>query len=556
MLLLLVIAGVMIACRPFPGGYPVATIASESPRPVMIEADGSIEVQSTSARTVADFLAEQEISLGPDDLVFPLPATIIPNSLPDTLPFLVKVTRVTESTEVIPESVPFQRKIIRSAEMAIDDPPRIVQPGRAGLQEMTIRIVYHDGLEVERWPVSVNVIEQAQDEIVLIGAPPAEADIQLSGVLAYIHEGRPIILGDQSQTGYELAIEGQVDGRVFQLSPDGRHLLYTISKEAGLSSAGFRNELFLIETKPSAIPQSLGIENVLWAAWDPAQINTPRIAYTTARTTTLPPGWEAINDLWLLDIPSNGNPQPAPIRLVDSYATPYGWWGGNYAWSPAGNNLAYGYATEIGLLEIPASGQIEADQDSAGTSTIPRTILVAFPEYDTGGEWTWIPPLSWAADSQRLAFIQHATSDSGSRPEFNLAVVDSATKENLVVDENVGIWSLVQWFQGSDQIDRLLYLRANDPQNSLDSQYAMWLSDVNGADQEQLFPANNSRGNFGRTAHSLARGPDDDSLAFIFENALHILSTNTGAVSQLTATDDTIISGISWAPYGAFQGRP
>ena len=118
---------------------------------------------------------------------------------------------------------------------------------------------------------------------------------------------------------------------------------------------------------PDAVARPLNIENVLWAGWDPAA-TTPRIAYTTARSTTLPPGWEANNDLWLLELPVEG-PQPAPVRLGESYATAYAWWGGQYAWSGDGR-LAYAFADEVGVLAMPTAEEAALlDPTTAGWGT-------------------------------------------------------------------------------------------------------------------------------------------------------------------------------------------
>ncbi|MEZ4592374.1 MAG: hypothetical protein R3D55_14705 [Chloroflexota bacterium] len=59
--------------------------------------------------------------------------------------------------------------------------------------------------------------------------------------------------------------------------------------------------LWVIGTQRGARPQELGIENVLWADWNPNRLSPYQIAYTTANPVDQPPGWEANNDLWLAD---------------------------------------------------------------------------------------------------------------------------------------------------------------------------------------------------------------------------------------------------------------
>lgn len=543
------------ACRPAPINISPANQPSAPLKPVILEADGNTESFSTAALTISDFLQEHNISIGPDDQVNPPLQTIIPEVYTDNLPLLISITRVFESTEVIPESIPFDRKIVRSADLSPEESPRLLQIGKPGYQEVTVRIVYHNGLEVERWPVSVDIIEAPQDEIVMISAPSTDIDAQITGILAYVQDGRPLVFGSSAGVFFELPINGQLDGRVFQLSPDGQYLLYTMSKQSEGRVEGFRNELWVSEVKPSSTGQSLRIENVLWAGWDPAEVDSPRIAYTTARTTTVPPGWEATNDLWLLDIATSNLDQPAPIRLIESYATPYGWWGGHYAWSPTANTLAYAYATEIGLISIPSRIELEANQSLSNEIPITRSVLNPFPEFNTGGDWAWVPALSWASNGRRLAFSEHAPGDVSTSPIFNLAQIDIQSREKSIIAEGVGIWSLSQWSPSTTQGELIAFLRADDPENSLESEYTLWIRDIVDSTDSQAYPERGKGGYFGRSPASLIWGPDETEIAFIFEDVLNLLNLDNGEVSQ-SASDDTIVGGISWAPYGAARDLP
>jgi hypothetical protein len=544
-----------IGCRYFPD-QPIPTPTAQLPsRAVVLEVDGQARIVSTTTSTVSEFLREQAVAISGDDEVRPSLMAAIPEAGPNEPPFTVTITRVNESTELIPESIPFQRKIVRSADLSSEESPRLLQAGKAGLREITIRIVYHNGLEVERWPVSVTVIEPAQDEIVMIAAPPAAAEFDVSGILTYLHDGRALVINNPSGDFYQVPIEGQLDGRVFQLSPDGQYLLYTTHKPAQLAVDGFRNELWIADIETTARPQPLNIENVLWAGWDPAAVEMPRIAYSTARTTSTPPGWEASNDLWLLDYSPSAATQASPIRLIDSYATPYGWWGGNYAWSPAGDKLAYAFATEIGLIGMPSRSQIDERQTAENDFAMTRNVLHTFPEYQTDGDWAWVPALSWAPDNLRLAYTEHAPSDTGAGSQFNLAYIDTSSEQNSVLVEEVGGWAQVQWSLTPADSETIAFLRADDPANSLESRYTLWLSNTIGSEGINLYPESDDHGRFGRSSQSLAWGSNENEIAFIFIDQLHILRIDSGEVTQ-SATDDTIVSAISWAPYGAGLEQP
>ena len=526
----LLIAGPLwtAACAPAPTAAPAAAL-------VTLIADGQTSPLTTTAATVGDVLAEAGLELAPADEVTP------PVSAPVSgggVPLTITVVRVTETTEVIPEAIPFGRQIVRSTELSPGDPPRLLQTGQAGLSEVTVRIVYRDGLEVERWPTATTVIEPARDEIVMIGVTGERDRMTFDGLLATIDDGRAILLDGATDAPRQIAIEGTLDGRVFQLSPDGAFLLYTVGESNAVS---FRNTLWLIATAPDAAPRSLNIENVLWAGWDPAAA-PPRIAYTTARSTTLPPGWEANNDLWLLELPAEG-PQPAPVRLIESYATAYAWWGGQYAWSADGR-LAYALADEVGVLAMPTTEEAALLDPTTGGEP-QRTVLHTFTPFDTEADWAWIPALGWSADGRFLAFTDHAAEEADAATRFDLRLADVAAGNQTVLAESAGIWAFVHW---SPDDGRLATLQATDPAAGQDSPYALWLADSDGSEARRLYPPEGESGDFAR-AQPLAWGPDADRLAFIFDDALHILELSSGEVYRADR-DDTISSHPTWAPYG------
>lgn len=516
-----------------------------APVSITLVADGETRQVMTTAATVGEALAEAAIILNPADEVDPPSMTPIPSSEPTT-PFAISVVRVTETSEVIPESIPFERRIVRSAEMSTVDPPRILQTGKPGLQEVTLRIVFRDGLEAERWPTSTNIIEPPVDEIIMIGVGSDRDAASVDGQLAYINDGRAIILEGSTDSPRQLAIEGQLDGRVFQLSPDGQYLLYTLRTADEPAQSSFRNTLWVIPTSEEALPRPLLIENVLWAGWDPVALESPRIAYTTARSISLPPGWEANNDLWLLTLPGDGT-QPAPVRLIETYPADYGWWGGNYAWSPDGRRLAYAFASEVGLLDIPGPEVLEEGAGFTVTPEPSRAVLHKFTAFDTGGDWAWLPSLSWSADGQYLAFNDHADKVG----QFDLWLADTVSLNKAVLIEGAGIWSAAQWSPPAVRpTSSLATLRATDPAAGEDSSYTLWLADSDGSNARRVFPPEGESGHFARSNQSLVWGSDENAIAFIFDEALHILDLSTGEVFH-TGLDDTISSNVTWVPYGA-----
>ena len=529
-----------VACAPLALSVVPTPTAAPASHSVTIIADGETVRLTTAATTVSAALAEAGIALNPADEIDPPGATALPSAAPGG-ETTITIVRVTETLETIPETIPFERRIVRTADMSPDDPPRIVQAGAPGLREVSLRIVYRDGLEAERWPTEVTIIEPPIHEIMMIGVGSDAAAMPLSGRLAYIDDGRAILLEGATDAPRQLAIDGALDGRVFQLSPAGDYLLYTIARES--TAGGFSNELQVIATADAALPQPLQIENVLWAGWDPAAAS-PRIAYTTARSTTQPPGWEANNDLWLLALPAAGT-QAAPVRLVETYPATFGWWGGDYAWSPDGTRLAYALADEIGLLAMPAAEDLAVPE--ATTPAEPaRTVLHTFTAYDSGGDWAWLPGLSWSADGRFLAFTAYVADSD----RFDLRLIDTTTGEETPIIEDVGIWSAAAWSPPAAAAVQLATLRALDPGADESAGYALWLADPQGDNAQRLFPPAGESGDFARAATYLAWGPDGDTLAFIFDDALHVLDLIGGEVFR-AGLDDTTSSRPTWSPYGA-----
>ena len=526
------------ACSPLSTAAPATPTASAASYPVTIIADGETVRLMTTATTVREALAEAGIALNPADEVDPPGATALPTAA-NSGEYTITVVRVTETFETVPETIPFERRIVRTADMSPDDPPRIVQAGTPGLREVSLRIVYRDGLEAQRWPTEVTIIEPPVHEIVMIGVGADATAMPLSGRLAYIDDGRAILLEGATDAPRQIAIDGALDGRVFQLSPDGDFLLFTITRED--AAGAFRNELQVIATAEAAQAQPLQIENVLWAGWDPAA-TPPRIAYTTARSTTQPPGWEATNDLWLLTLSAAGQ-QAAPVRLLETYPATLGWWGGDYVWSPDGGRLAYALADEIGLLDIPPA-EVITGQDFTGLAEPARTVLHTFTAYDSGGDWAWLPALNWSADGRSLTFTAYVAEND----RFDLRQIDTTTGENTLLVEGVGIWSAVAWSPAANT--QLATLRAIDANAGVDSGYALWLADSQDNSGQRHFPPEGESGDFARATNSLAWGPQGNALAFIFDDALHVLDVITGDVFR-AGLDDTVSSRPTWSPYGA-----
>jgi len=508
--------------------------AVPEPLQVTLIADGESFNLTTEAANVRELLAEAGVDIGESDEVTP------PVYTPLTGGETITVVRVTESIETTTQAIPFARKTVRNESMAAEDPPLIVQAGKDGLQETTIRIVYRDGLEAERWPTQTVVIEEPQDEIVMVGIGAAGGNVSFPGVLAYISDGTAVFLRGESAFPEQLAVGGQLDGRVFSLSPTGDYLLY--SRVDG-DPAVFNNALYVIETQRSAEPRPLGVENVLWADWNPAfeatasETEIGEIAYTTAISITTPPGWEANNDLWLAPIPPDPEDELEPEQIVEAYAALYSWWGGNFAWSPAGRQIAYSYANEVGLINL------DPPRDAP-----QRVQLQTFTEFDPPGDWVWVPTLAWSPDGRFLAYTGHDSPDPED-PTFANWVVDAASGVAGRFVPDAGMWAHLHWAGSPDAAAPLAFLRTTDPLDSQRSSYTLWLMDRDGSNARQIYPPANENSYFPRQQAFMAWGPTGEQIAFIFNNDLYLYTLADGAARRLTE-GDAVNTHPTWAPYG------
>jgi Tol biopolymer transport system component len=387
----------------------------------------------------------------------------------------------------------------------------------------------------------VTEIEPAQDEIVMIGIGASRGNVTFTGALAYISDGAAVIMRGATAFPEQLNSGGYLDGRVFSLSPTGSHLLYT---RTTTNTTSFNNTLWVISTERGAEPHSLAIENVLWAEWNPGSPAGLQIAYTTAQSTNLPPGWEANNDLWLGDFLPDDETPFTPEQLIEAYPATYGWWGGNYAWSPLGRYIAYSYANEVGL--------IDTQPDEAAEQ---RRQLHRFTEYNTLADWVWVPTLGWSPDGRFLAFTSHGGNDPEAMA-FDSWVVDISSGIAGRFIGQAGMWAHLHWAPASDAAEnQIAFLKTTNPLDSLRSTYTLWLMDQDGSNARQIYPPPGENSHFPHEQDFMAWGPTGRDIAFIFNDALYLLNLDsvgpTGALgAQRITQDDAITSHPTWAPYG------
>lgn len=495
----------------------VLSVACQTqPNQIFIEVDGGRQALTTQAATVREALAEAKVELGPLDRVKPDLYTQLEPGL------AIAVTRVKEEIETRREIVPFERQTITNEALATGE-TRISQLGVNGEDEITIRVVYENGVEVSRTEVSRVTVIQPAPEILVVGPQGELPSTPVEGTMAYIANGNAWLMRDSSGSRRPLTTAGDLDGRVFSLSPDGRQLLYTraLSDEIDLPL----NELWLASTTiVGEAPITVGVQGVLYAEWSPV-ISQPLIAYSTAERTASPPGWRANNDLWLYapSRPSlSGEAKTKAVEVIPPNTQGlYPWWGTTFAWSPDGTRLAYARADQLGVIDLKTEKPV--------SYTI--TPLVDFVPLKTFSDWVWVPGLSWSPDGQFLAAVVHGPPLAGEPAEesqvFDLWLIGLDNGISAKVSQQVGMWANPAWGKMG-----IAFGTAADPLQSAAGRYFINLIDRDGSNKRQLFPF---REELGVQLPQLVWSAEGETLLFTYNGNLYMIDRNGTPPKQLTA---------------------
>ncbi|MCD4684851.1 MAG: G5 domain-containing protein, partial [Anaerolineae bacterium] len=347
--LLLLCALLVVACQDEPLGSNDFTIT--------VDADGERVAYRFSKRiSVGQFLDEVGVLLGEYDEVNPLPQTQIRDGM------RITVTRVVYREECETEDLPFDSNRIPHQGVQPGE-ERLGQVGIVGKLEICYRIMERDGEQVSRDRIGNGVmIEEPQDEIIWVYSAPLDTLIPIDGILTYISGGQAWIIEDITTNYNPLTEDGFLDGRVFDLSPDGRRLLYTRSSP-NPDDPEFSNELWAIVDTTAPFPQAVQLlpEDVRVGQWVPG-VPTYTVSYSTAQPRDEGAGWQAYNDLYLADLsPDTGAMLSNTLEIVISQNAlgSFAYWGRRFMWSPDGQYLAWANADSVGLVNLD-TGEFEA----------------------------------------------------------------------------------------------------------------------------------------------------------------------------------------------------
>ncbi len=382
---------------------------------VQILADGQSQtVELPAGSTVSDALDQIHLIPSAMDRLDHDPDQLLVDGMQ------IHLVRITEQYVMEEISIPYETQTIIDESLPLGQ-KSVIQAGVTGLLQNTYRLLLEEDVELSRTLFRQQVLMEARPEIVMTGVQEPITPVAVPGKIAYLTEGNAWLMQGSSDHRTPLIMTGDLDGRVFSLSQDGRWLLYTSSLQP--SESGDLNELWFVDTEADTLqPVSLGIRNIIhFADWQPDGGLT--VAYSTVEPREAAPGWQANNDLILAAFDSGGTILNSVTLLEPGPGGVYGWWGTTYLWSPDGQYLAYSQTDSVGWVNVQ-TGEIKE--------------LAAILPYQPENGTAWLPDLSWSPDGRRLYFTNHASGGAfDDIPNgFFLSVVDVYhTSEARIVTE-------------------------------------------------------------------------------------------------------------------------
>jgi hypothetical protein len=493
---------------------------------VYIKVDQQMVDQSLpKGSTVSDAIQAAGIEVGLSDKVAPPEYTNLMDGME------IKITRVSERSEVVNVVLPFERQIVKN-ESIPEGEVRLLQPGKNGLEEITYRVIEEEGIETARLSIRRIVLEEPVPEIMMVGTQQGYTPLTFPGTIVYVSSQNAWLIEGETGSRRPIISTGDLDGRILELSPDGRWLLFT-RKYDDLEEE--INSLWLLDvTDPQAEPKDLKAQNIIhyadWSPLSPTASSNYIIAYSTVEPRPSAPGWQANNDLRVIEITNAGTLIRSEIVLETNSGGQYGWWGTSFAWSPDGDVMAYSRADSIGIVDFE-EGTTEA--------------LLEIIPYQTGGDWAWLPPIAWGFDSQILYFVSHGKSIGLEKPEasqvFDIMALYRKQSTMGPLLRQSGMFAHLALSPETDvlsgeRMQDLAILQAIDPLESEISRYRLLVMDRDGSNQQSIFPP---LGELGLEPGKIVWAPDGSHIATLYQNNLWVIDPGLRIKQRITADGQT-----------------
>ena len=503
---------------------------------VSLAVDGRVEqLQLPAGSTAQDAYTRAGVELGPLDRSDPPLYTLLSDGAS------LRLIRLSEEFEVEQVILPFEKQVVLN-ETLPEGETRLSQAGQNGAQEITYRILYEDGVEMSRTAVKLVVVKEPSPEIVMVGSQTPFLSVKIPGRLAFLLGGNAWAMETSTGNRRPLITTGDLDGRVFDLSPDGKWLLFTRS----VKEEDAINRLWAVRLEPeNSAAVDLKITNVIhFAGWS---ADSATFAYSTVEPRSTAPGWQANNDLNLLSVSSNGLLSRTRQPLEANSGGVYGWWGMNFIWGPRQTDnlgrLAYSRPDSVGLVD-PLEGEL--------------TPLMELLPLQTGGDWAWVPGVSWAPDGGLIFSVAHIAPTGSENPEqstqFDLVALPPGGGAPIRIVSQVGMFAYpvasplqtVTEAQGTVVSYQVAYLQAIAPDQSETSRYRLVVMDRDGSNRRLLFPA---EGVPGLAPQQIVWAPepllgDEMVVALLYQDNIWLVNVETGQAQQITG--DGFITRLDW----------
>jgi hypothetical protein len=461
---------------------------------------------------------------------------------------IVKLIRITEEYTTEQEIVPFEQQVLQTESLP-ENTTLIAQKGENGINEIRYRHILEDGKEVSKTRLNeATVIKEPVPEIIMVGIQTPFTTYSLPGRLAYLLGGNAWLMDGSSGNRRPIVTTGDLDGRIFSLSPDGKWLLFSRKME----DIDHINALWVVRIGTDSNMDKLidlKVNNVVhYAEWVPGSSNL-EIAFSTVEPRSTAPGWQANNDLNLLSFSSTGWVSKLKTYLDSNSGGIYGWWGTDFSWPKASESPAFARPDGIGIVNL-----------KEGTQT---SLLDIIP-YQTHGDWAWIPGFTWSPDQNNIYYIAHAPQSGDTSEEdsqvFDLQVISLLQQIPIRLISQTGMFAypVASTFlesETSNDLYQVAFLQAIFPTQSETSRYRLNVIDQDGSNVRALFPGEDKTGlEPQRVIWSPAPMPDTGSyaIATIYNGNLYIVDIQPDLNNQTffrQITGDGLVNKLSWVNY-------